>query len=411
MSGNPTVFPARDVAAVRSLAEQVMALAQSPEYELRRQRWRNANERCGGDRAPVWCRPAGVWSEILPQDSLTCTDALCRRIEYALRQHLYKDWVGDDHIVEPWWGVPAAWHCSQEHTWGLPTHVSLATTADGGFRYHHPVETPDQYERISVPDFTLDREATDRNAARLQELLGEVMPVRVTGGPPLGPQLGTYLEQLRGMMPLMEDLALRPHLVHRAMAKLTEGVLRAARAAEDGGLLATNHHEPMFCSAPVGEMSPDGKVALHNLWAAANSQEFDEVSPAMQEEFLLSYQKVLFQQYGAAQYGCCEDLSTKVDMVLRIPNLRIFVCSFWTDLDRVIQGCGRNVTIMWRQSSAQVTLPDDLSEHRRHLEDGLQRLQGCHYQIVLREIQTLCGRQERLRDWARLTIELAEKHA
>ena len=32
--------------------------------------------------------------------TLTCTDPFCRRAEYALRQHLYKDWVGDDHIVE-----------------------------------------------------------------------------------------------------------------------------------------------------------------------------------------------------------------------------------------------------------------------------------------------------------------------
>ncbi len=402
-------FPPEDVTVVRGLAAQVMELAASEEYEARRRRWRDVNERRPPDRAPVWCRPAGVWREILPQEALECTDPLCRRVEYTFRQHLYKDWVGDDHIVEPWWGVSAVWRCNSEHTWGLPTHRSLGTTEQGGFRYYHPIETPEDYDKITIPEFTYDREATERTASRMQDLLGDVMPVRLTGSPPLGPHLSVYLEQLRGMAPMMEDLAFRPELVHRAMAQLTEGVFRAQRAAEDAGILTTNHHEPMFCSEPLNDPPATGPVALHNLWVAANSQEFDQVSPAMQQEFLLSYQTVLFQQYGAVQYGCCENLTTKIDLVLRIPNLRIFVCSFWTDLDKVIEACGRDYTIMWRQSSAQVTLPDDLEEHRRHLKSGLRRLRGHYYQVVLRELETLRGRPERLRDWARLAIGIAEE--
>ncbi|NDK10642.1 MAG: hypothetical protein GW911_01115, partial [Armatimonadetes bacterium] len=83
-----------------------------------------------------------------------------------------------------------------------------------------------------------------------------------------------------------------------------------------------------------------------------NSQEFQVISPAMQEEFLLNYQKPVLQQYGAVQYGCCEDLSQKIDLILRLPNLRVFVCSAWTDLDKVIERCGSSHTIMWRQAAA-----------------------------------------------------------
>ena len=404
-------FPAKEAAVVRDLARQVMEFALSEECEARRRRWRDANDRRGEERAPVWCRPAGVWAEILPQDSLECTDPHCRSVEYSFRQHLYKLWVGDDHIIAPWWGVGAAFSCSTEYTWGLPTRKSLGTTDRGGFSYHHPVEAPEDYDRVTVPDFAYNKEATERAASMVQDLLGDAMPVRVTGQPPLGPHLSVYLEQLRGMMPFMEDLALRPELVHRTMAKLAEGVLRAQRVAEDAGVLTPNHHEPMTCSDPIGDLPEGGPVKLCHLWAAVNSQEFDEVSPAMHEEFLLSYQKVLLQQYGASQYGCCEDLSTKVDIVLGIPNLRVFVCSFWTDLGKVIEGCGDGCTIMWRQSSEQVTVASDLSEHRQHLEAGMERLRGLHYQVVLRELQTLDGRPERLREWARLAIDLAEEYA
>ncbi len=411
MSSQPTGLPPADVAIVRELAARVRALAESDEYEARRKRWRDVNERRKPDRAPVWCRPAGVWKEILAQDKLQCTDPFCRSVEYRLRQELYKDWVGDDHITAPWWGVGAVFQCTTEHTWGLPTHVSTGTTDLGGFRYQHPVETPEDYDRITVPDFLYDAEATERNASRTADLLGQAMPVRITGSPALGPHHSVYLEQLRGLAPLMEDMAFRPHLVHRAMAKITEGILRSMRVAEDAGVLTTNHHEPMTCSDPLNDPSADGPIRLQNLWVAANSQEFDIVSPAMHEEFLLSYQKVVFQQYGATQYGCCESLSAKTDIVLGIPNLRIFVSSFWSDLDRVIEACGTDYTIMWRQSSAQVTLPDDLSEHRSHLEAGLQRLQGHPYQVVLRELETLRGRPERLKEWARLAIGLAEEYA
>ncbi len=403
--------PSADVQIVRRLAAQCRELAQSEEYEARRRRWRAHNERRGGERAPVWCRPAAVWKDILPQSSLECSDPTCRAVEYSFRQHLYKHSVGDDHILEPWWGVGAAFDCSTEHTWGVRIPPQVAGTELGGFRYDPPIKSLEDYDRLTVPQFAYNQERTERAVNQMAELLGEAMPVRPVCAPPLGPQLGTCLDQLRGMEPMLNDLAFAPERVHRAMAKLTEGVLASMRAAEATGLLTTNHHEPMYCSNPVNGDPGDGNVGLHNLWTSANSQEFEVVSPRMQEEFLLSYQKVIFQQFGAVQYGCCEDLSQKIAIVLSIPNLRVFVSSAWTDLDRVLEACGRDYTIMWRQSAAAVVFPDDLAPIRTHLEQGLRKLQGHHYQIVLRELETLQGHPDRLREWAQTAIELAEKYA
>jgi len=404
-------FSRSDTDIVRSLASRIVALASSDIYEARRKRWRDANERRRPDRAPVWCRPAGVWEELLPWESLECRDSLCRRLEYAFRQHLYKDWMGDDHIVEPWWGLPAVWRANTEHAWGLPTGHQIETTDKGGFRYEHPVETLADYERVTVPTFTYDREATDRELSRAAELLGDAMPVRLVCAPPLGPHQSVYLEQLRGMEPMLNDLAFNPAVVHRVMAKLTEGILGALRVAEDTGLLTTNHYQPMMCSDPINPGEDGGPVRLANLWVDANSQEFQVVSPRMTEEFLLDYQIPVFQQYGAVQYGCCEDLSHKIGVILKIPNLRIFVSSYWTNLDKVIEACGNKHTIMWRQHAASVVFADDMTPIKAHLEQGLRKLQGHPYQVVLREVQTLAGHVDRLREWARAAIDLAEKYA
>ena len=399
-----------DRSLVRDLARRVADAALSDEYELRRRRWRDVNELRKPDRAPVWCRPAGGWKEILPPSALQCQDALCRGVERTLRQHLFKHDVGDDHIVDPWWDVSAVFDRDTQHVWGFRTGNLAGSTDLGGFHYDPPIKDPSDYEKITIPTFVYNPGKTDEAASRMSDLLGDILPVRLTCGPRLHALFNTYLDQLRGMANMLEDLAFRPHVVHRVLAKMLEGVLRSLRAVEDTGLLTPNHFGPMTCSDPIGE-SEDGKTHLHNLWISANSQEFQNVSPAMWEEFLLNYQIPVFQQFGRVQYGCCEDLSQKIEGMLRIPNLRTFVSSFWTDLDKVVEACGADYTIMWRQLSAHVTVSTDMAAVRRHLRDGMRKMRGCYYQIVMREIETLGPNPRCLHDWARVAIEEAEEQA
>jgi len=66
---------------------------------------------------------------------------------------------------------------------------------------------------------------------------------------------------------------------------------------------------------------------------------------------------------------------------------------------------------MWRQHAANVVFANDLGPVRKHLEEGMRRLRGCYYQVVLRELETLQGHPERLREWARAAIEIAAKYA
>ena len=72
---------------------------------------------------------------------------------------------------------------------------------------------------------------------------------------------------------------------------------------------------------------------------------------------------------------------------------------------------GQEYVIMWRQKASDVVFPDDVETIRRDLEQGCRQLQGYHYQIVLRELQTLSGHPNRLHEWTRATIEMAHKYA
>ena len=66
---------------------------------------------------------------------------------------------------------------------------------------------------------------------------------------------------------------------------------------------------------------------------------------------------------------------------------------------------------MWRQKASDVVFPDDVETIRRDLEAGCKQLQGFRYQIVLRELQTLSGHPDRLYEWMRAAIEMAERYA
>ena len=80
-------------------------------------------------------------------------------------------------------------------------------------------------------------------------------------------------------------------------------------------------------------------------------------------------------------------------------------------METVQEAVGQDYVIMWRQKASDVVFPDDVETIHRDLEQGCKQLQGFHYQIVLRELQTLNGHPDRLHEWTRAAIEMAHKYA
>jgi len=396
---------------VRELARQVAELAARPENEASKQRWRDVNALRKPDRAPIWCKPVKAWEEILPEDALQCEDKALRSAERAFRRTLIKSEIGDDEPIESHWAVSVAFDCDPPNVWGVDIKRHQPNEDGGAWAYDPPLKTPADFSNLCLPTYTYNDTKTQAKLSQADELLGDILPVKLVCGPPLHSILCGYAAYLRGLEQIMIDMIAEPELLHRLMAHVRDGVLQAQRQVEATGLLTPNNNGPMTCSDPFGPQTENGKVTLKNCWMMTNSQEFDQVSPAMWEEFLLEYQKPILEMYGLTGYGCCENLTQKIDGVLSIPNLRIFVCSAWTDLDKVMDRVVDKYVIMWRQKASDVVFPHDTATLRRDLEEGTRKLQGKHYQIVLRELQTLAGHPDRLHVWTSLAKELAAKYA
>ena len=396
---------------VRALAARVAEIAASKGNARIQQRWRDVNALRTPDRAPVWCRPVGAWREILPDEALTCTDRWLRGLETRFRRTLIKHDIGDDTPVSPWFDVDAAFDVDPPNTWGVDVTHHDPGVEGGSWAYEPPLETDADFARLQLPSFRHNHAETQRALDRAHDLLGDLLPVRLACAAPLTATLGTPAADLRGLTPMLIDMAAEPARMHRLMAYLRDAVLAAMAQVKATGLLTPNNIGSMTCSDPIGTPANTGGVGYEHMWVMANSQEFDPVSPAMWRAFCLEYQRPIIEQFGLSGYGCCENLTNKIEGVLSLSNLRIFVCSAWTDLAAVQAAVGKDYVIMWRQKASDVVFADDVETLRRDLERGARQLQGYRYQIVLRELQTLAGHPRRLHDWTRAAIDAAARYA
>jgi hypothetical protein len=399
-----------DRSIVQALAEAVSALAREPRMAAILRRWQDVNALRRPDRAPVWCKPVGCWEEIIPESSLRCSTPFARSLEMTFRQILFKRELDDDTPVGDTFQVNAIFAVEPANTWGVDVGRHHADAPGGAWAYDPPIKDVADLDRLRIPEYRLNEVATRERLERIEELVGDVLPVRLAAAFPLDATIGSAAAELRGLETMMMDMIAEPELMHRLMATIRDAVLSSMRTVEASGLLVPNRYQAMTCSDPVGDVPPGGTCTARNLWCMANSQEFDQVSPAMWEEFCLAYQMPILTQFGHVAYGCCENLTHKIDGVLTIPNLRIVVCSAWSDLDTIIGKTAGRHCIMWRQKASDVVFPDDPATVRQDLFNGARRLQGTCHQIVLRELETLAGHPDRLHVWTQFAKEAAGKY-
>ena len=410
----PTADEARDI--VRELARRIAELASSSENEERRRRWCDVNSLRKPDRPPVVCHPgSGAWRELLPDGPPLSDDPFLSSLEVSFRRQLFKWELGDDTVLDTGMPVGTVMRLEGQHLWGLPVqHVHPETGADGtrtAWRYDPPLREEADIERIVAPRFRHDRAATQQALDRMDALLGDILPVRETCAVPgPGAWLHGWATQLRGVEQLLVDLMDRPEWVHRLMRTLMEGHLGVMDQFENAGVLTLNNTGLMACDdLPQAGFDP-GHVRLRDVWGRGESQEFQGVSPARHEEFLLRYQKPILERAGLTFYGCCEDLTNKIGLILSIPNLRRFVCSPWTDIGKLAAAVGDRYAIEWRQKATDVVYASaDLQSVAKHLERGLRLAAKCPIMIVLQELETVNGNLTRLSEWAALAKDVGAR--
>ncbi|MEN6534042.1 MAG: hypothetical protein ABFD89_10295, partial [Bryobacteraceae bacterium] len=162
---------------------------------------------------------------------------------------------------------------------------------------------------------------------------------------------------------------------------------------------------------PGAEFDPQ-RIAPHNMWGCSNAQIFSDVSPEMHWDFAVRHDLRWLSRWGLTYYGCCEPLDVKIDILRRIPNLRKISASPWCNIPRLLNKVGTDYVLSRKPNPAVLAWDDWRPEQAREdMRTFLEAARGCHVELIMKDISTVRYQPQRLWEWARIAMEVAEEFA
>lgn len=405
------MFTSHDAKVLRGLAERFSVyFLQEDLQEEKRELWRQHTS-LHGKRPIVFVHPDGSWNELLPRSSLECEGEYARELEYCLKQRLIRaKYLPDDVPAEKILPVKKVF---SNTWWGIEPKRQYSGTADGAWHHVPIIDSPEDWEQLSMPVITPDEGETRRRYEAVGELLGDLMDVTLVGETDFGFHLMNWYCAYRGLENMMYDLVDEPEMVHRVMRFFTDGVKSMLRQYEEYNLISLNNDGTFHYTGGIGYTNDlpapgfdPGHVRLCDVWGAAEAQEFSSISPEMHEEFVLQYEREILEPFGLNGYGCCDDLSKKLDNVLKIKNLRRVAVCPWADIAEFTPVLKKNYIMTWKPQPAYLgaeTMDEDLIY--KDLCDGIRKAEGGILELILRDTHTCRHDPTRFTRW----IELARR--
>jgi hypothetical protein len=405
-------FLPNDRTVLRELAQQVAEAAARPIMAERRELWLKHN-RLKRVRPIVLVFPEGSWRELLPKSTLLCEEEDAREIEWQLRLRLYyRDRLPDDSIIEREWKVPKA---IADTGWGLEPRQIPSPVEVGAWAFDPVIETGADLKKLRFPEVIYDDAETNRRYAEAQELFGDILDVQLKGIAQVAFHMMTLYARRRGLERAMLDMCEEPQMIHDAMAFFEEGYRRLMKQYQEMNLFSLNNNGTYHSSGGFGyttELPAAGGypnwVLPGDMWASAESQEMAQVGPEMHEEFALQYEKRLLAPFGLTGYGCCEDLTDKLDLVLQVPNIRRISISPFADVERCAERLGDKAIFSWKPHPSHLVGEFDAARIREYIRHTVEVTRGCVLEMILKDTHTCEGHPERFTQWIRIAREAVE---
>jgi hypothetical protein len=408
-------FDLHDRTLLRDLAREVADIAADPVMVRRKRLWIEHN--CLRSTQPMMLIfPEGSWVELLPRSEMQCHNATAREIEWSLRARLYTfRHFQDDTVVEAEWIVNAA---VSDTGWGFERLRVHSDTERGSYAIEPFLKDRSDLRKLRMPEVIYDKQTTGETLARMQDLLGDLLAVRLKGKAHVSYHLSAQYLDLRGLELMFTDMVEAPDFVHQVMAFLEEGHRRILQQWIDLNLLSLNNDNTYHSSGgngytdqlPAPGFNPE-RVRPGDMWASAESQEMAPVSPAMHRDFIMQYEGRLLAPFGLTGYGCCEDLSRKLGDVLAIPHMRRVSISPFADVDRSAARLKGAAIFSWKPHPSHLVGAFDEPAIRstiRHTLD-IARANGCFLEMILKDTHTCEYHPERFDAWTRIAREEIER--
>ncbi len=412
---------------IRELAEKRMEFASLPVMQERKRLWKAVHD-LKAERPVILFETDWIDGFVEDQEVL-CEDPFLRSVEKSMRISLrHAEELGDDIVIEPYYRL--GWKMVFSN-YGVPVEIRSAVCPEKSIAYSFsfPIATPEDIDKLRNRTFAVDREQTLRRKETLEDVIGDILPVKVGNYDPFVYEfdLGEFgdlgfngnfffgltwqLYRFIGNQGLLYWVYDAPEAIHKLMSYLLDDRIAVFDYLEKEGLLSLNTDNQMAGPRSYGYVSdlpnPEchEKVTLKNLWGWAESQEFESVSPEMYEEFVLPYLARLSEKFGLVYYGCCERIDDRLAMIMdAIPNLRSVSVSGWSDFAKVAELLGKDYVYSRKPVPAHISGPNP---NWNALEEDMKKTyavaRDCNVEILYRDVYTTNGDRSRLKQWVDMT--------
>jgi len=417
---NKAILPAEDRRRLRELAKKQLEYSMLPEMKEREERWYRHND-LKGEIPMIHFETWPLEGELLPE--LKCETDLGRYIEHVLLSNMLNhEKIGDDKVVPGTFDI--GWNRSMT-LFGIEIsreHSKDSMGRELGYHTLHPIkDLRNDIELLKPSVYTADKEATLEWKETVEDILGDILPVRLAMGSPSA-SLSQCVVHLMGMEAMIYSMIDYPNEFHVLMDRITNDHIEYFRWLEDESLLLLNNGSNLVQQGSFGYTrdlpgegwSPEKGISLENLWLYMDSQETVSISPAMFGEFFFPYYKKIAENFGLLSYGCCEPVHGIWDKYIStMPNLRKVSISAWCDEKHMGEALKGSKVIYQRKPSPNfIGVGKELDEaaFSEHILKTLKCAQGCKLEITFRDIYTLEGNTDKPRRAVEIIRELIDRH-
>lgn len=402
-----------DKAIIQELGRQIKQIADLDVQQKRLKEWKAHNSL--NQIRPMFIVDQLCWNEMAIGDELTlkCKDAFSQKIEQDLRRRLYKwNHVRDDNVVEPFVYVNKT---ISGNGLGIDIDEEILTTDEENsivsHQYHDKLKTVQDLDRIKIPNIKYHKKATEMEMEKTQELLGDTLKVRALGVS-VNLSLWDVISRYRGVEPILYDIMDRPAFVHSIIEKFVDFTNTLVDQLEELGLIAPAqsliHCSGAWCDElPKENFNPE-KPRACDSWTMGKAQLFATVSPKTHDELEIEHQKALYERFGLVNYGCCEPLDRKIDMIRKINNVRKISMSPWANQSRGAEAMGNDYIFLRKPNPALVVGNVDDDIIRKDLEETLAICKEFNAipEFILKDISTVGYNPKNLWRWADIARDI-----
>ncbi|MFV0402271.1 MAG: hypothetical protein ACK5LX_16870 [Oscillospiraceae bacterium] len=334
-----------------------------------------------------------------------------------LRRTLPHELFDDDFVVPDHYAM--GWH-THFNLFGHEDKREFAEL-DGhqsvGHAFVHLIEDLEaDWDKLGESEWSVDREGTERERAILEDVLGDILPVRMAMNClySVPTQKIVHMMSMENMLFAMMDY---PELFHKLMGRIADDTIAHFRWLERERLLLPTTDcqglgQGTYCyteELPSSLPADGSPLTTRDVWGFMDSQETVGISPEMFEEFIFPCYKRISQEYGLLSYGCCEPVDPIWESCLSgLENLRKVSISPWCNQEYMGDRLrGKNVVFQRKPSPNYLGVDVNLDEEaiKKHIAETVKAAQGCTLEITQRDVYTIHSNPAKARRYVELWRE------